>query len=67
MTPVAIDRSEREVNFDMATKPTGKKVREKVACRKRLIRIKGRVEAAERQMVLSPVAKRLALSILRYP
>jgi hypothetical protein len=30
-TPVPIDRSEREVNFDMATRPTGKKAREKVA------------------------------------
>ena len=67
ITPVAIDRSEREVNFDMATRPTGKNAEEKVACRKRVIRIEGRVEAAERLMVLRPVAKRLTLSILPYP
>lgn len=43
MNPMAIDLSEMEVNFEIAIKATGKKAREKRACRMRVIKINGRV------------------------
>ena len=42
------------VNFERVAKPTGKKVRERVACRMRLIIIMGKEEARESPMVLRP-------------
>jgi hypothetical protein len=61
MNPKVIDLSEMEVNFEIPIKATGKKARERRACRVRVTKIDGRVEDRARPMVLSPVAKMLHL------
>ncbi len=64
MIPVAVARSETEVNLDMVAMPTGKKKREKVACRNRVAKMRGRVEDRAKPIMLKPVESRAKARIL---
>jgi hypothetical protein len=67
MNPMVIDLPEIGVSFEIVIKATGKKARERRACRMRVIKINEMLEERARPMVLRPVAKMLHLSITRNP
>jgi hypothetical protein len=67
MNPMVIDLPEIGVSFEIVIKATGKKARERRACRMSVIKINEMLEERARPMVLRPVAKMLHLSITRNP
>ena len=65
--PVANERSERGVNFEIAAVATGKKVQERLTWKMRAMSINERLDTSDRPMVLSPVVMMLIIRIFLNP